>query len=408
MKSKSKYIFLLILFLGVIYFPLLLTWIIDPVQYYHKSWIIPDKGIKDNEREQIAGRIHHYMNKDPDYDTVIVGASNAQNLEPERVADALHSKKAISLAISGAAPVLQSEVLEFAFNHASFKNVLWVIAPNWREDKDIDPLNGISPSFLLDNNIFNDIKYAYSFKMYKSWFKIIMNSASFKTAISKVPFLKGYLMFEKKWVADFDYVPMWSSLNDIEVYAHADKIMQKNLIDAIPKIKATLAKIKKGEPIVFQKNIVDQQITDKMVSENYWLPKLVSEYSDTRFIFLVPTLSSAFYLTVETPEERSEHFYKSRRLLKLLGKYKNVEIYAQSTFRVLSDLTNYQNLTHPILSVQRNTLKRISKNEMRITHLTIEKYEQELMLGIETVQPEILPVYSNKDRVLSFSGDMLY
>ncbi|MBD3919547.1 copper amine oxidase N-terminal domain-containing protein [Paenibacillus sp. PR3] len=137
---------------------ILLSWVIDPLQHYHKSWYKPF--FSSEERYQNAGLARNY-----DYDTIILGTSMTENFLPSVVGAAMGGH-VMKLSLRGSLMPEQYETAKLALSTGKVKQVLWGIdyfalrQPTDEEVKDF-------PSYLYDDNWMNDYSYWFSITPYE-------------------------------------------------------------------------------------------------------------------------------------------------------------------------------------------------------------------------------------------------
>ncbi|MWC28911.1 copper amine oxidase N-terminal domain-containing protein [Paenibacillus sp. MMS18-CY102] len=135
-----------------------LSWVIDPLQLYHKSWYSPV--YSSEERYQNAGLARHY-----EYDTIILGTSMTENFLPSVVGRALGGN-AMKLSLRGSTVPEQYETANLALSTGQVKTVLWGIDYfALRAGK--NELGDEFPSYMYDSAYWNDYKYWFSITPYE-------------------------------------------------------------------------------------------------------------------------------------------------------------------------------------------------------------------------------------------------
>lgn len=161
--SGKKFNFIVI---GIIVAALIIigggTFIIDPLFHYHAPLDSLSYPIND-ERYQNDGIIKHF-----DYDAIITGSSMTENFKTSE-SDRLFNADTVKLSYSGATFKEINDNLEIAFAYndniktviRSLDDIMLVhskdIMPNDVREKKFD-----YPTYLTDDNIFNDVKYLFN------------------------------------------------------------------------------------------------------------------------------------------------------------------------------------------------------------------------------------------------------
>lgn len=136
----------------------LLSWAIDPLQHYHKSWYKPF--FSSEERYQNAGLARNY-----DYDTIILGTSMTENFLPSVVGKAMGGH-VMKLSLRGSLMPEQYETAKLALSTGKVKQVLWGIDYFALRQPTDEEGEGF-PSYLYDDNWLNDYSYWFSITPYE-------------------------------------------------------------------------------------------------------------------------------------------------------------------------------------------------------------------------------------------------
>lgn|GEM_PF-325128 len=135
-----------------------LSWVVDPLQHYHKSWYKPY--YSSEERYQNAGLARNY-----EYDTIILGTSMTENFLPSVVGKALGGH-VMKLSLRGSLMPEQYETAKLALSTGKVKQVLWGLdyfALRQPTDEERDEF----PSYLYDDSWMNDYSYWFSITPYE-------------------------------------------------------------------------------------------------------------------------------------------------------------------------------------------------------------------------------------------------
>ncbi|PWV99660.1 copper amine oxidase-like protein [Paenibacillus cellulosilyticus] len=134
-----------------------LSWAIDPLQHYHKAWFNPV--FSTEERYQNAGLARNY-----DYDTIILGTSMTENFLPSVVGKELGGQ-VMKLSLRGSLMPEQYETAKLALSTGKVKQVLWGI--DYFALRQPDEEGEAFPSYLYDDNWWNDYSYWFSITPYE-------------------------------------------------------------------------------------------------------------------------------------------------------------------------------------------------------------------------------------------------
>jgi hypothetical protein len=133
---------------------MLLNYIVDPLQFYKKSYYFNNVLYK-YQRYQDPGLAKNY-----EYDTVILGTSMTENFMPADIKEIL-GMNALKLSMSAASAYEMNAILQVAIDTGRVENVIWGLDfSSYRggaERKGSD--DSEFPDYLYDHNIFNDFKY---------------------------------------------------------------------------------------------------------------------------------------------------------------------------------------------------------------------------------------------------------
>lgn len=160
MKAKIWVLGYLILTAGMLTFVGIQTIKIDPFFHYHAPYTDTYYYELDNERSQNDGIVKHFR-----YDALITGTSMVENFKTSEM-DKIFGTESIKVAYSGASYKIIDDNLEVALN--ANKGITTVVrgldmqlffTPSDYEK--IDP-DFKTPTYLYDNNIFNDVNYIFN------------------------------------------------------------------------------------------------------------------------------------------------------------------------------------------------------------------------------------------------------
>lgn len=140
---------------------IILTVVLDPLQFYHKSFYPP---IYSNEqRYQNPGLAKNY-----DYDTIIIGTSMTENFLPSEVDKDLGGKT-LKLSVRGSTADEHNAIASVALETGKVKRVLWGLdyfSLKMGSKEEID-----NPQYLYDDKWWNDYKYWFNYSIYQDLYK---------------------------------------------------------------------------------------------------------------------------------------------------------------------------------------------------------------------------------------------
>lgn len=159
LNSKIWILIYLILVIGALVVVAMQVIRVDPFFHYHQPDTDNYYYILNNERSQNDGIIKHF-----DYDAIITGTSMTQNFKTTEM-DEIFGTNSIKIPYSGASYKEINDSLIVALKHnKNLKTIIRGLDINrFLQDKNIMRLDlGEYPTYLYDNNIFNDVQYIFN------------------------------------------------------------------------------------------------------------------------------------------------------------------------------------------------------------------------------------------------------
>ena len=320
---------------------------VDPLFQYHKPWFGMEPVITD-ERYQNAGIARNF-----DFDNVIIGNSLSENFKPSDVSNAFGGET-VKLTASGSHALDWTYVLTVLKRRESPpKNVMFNLDPYIFHASDTE-LKHELPSYLYDNNYFNDVNYLFNFSVFDE-FTVSMITRNRKDSIP-----------------DYD---SFMVANDFE--------FSKDFV---------LAHYTRPELNANESSAVEMPSMEVTENLNLLLPYLET-MEDTQFVFFFSPFSM-LYWDMKTREKTVEQL-KAEYLTacSILTKYNNVTLYLwtdDEMLGVMSDLNNYVDEAHYSPEVCEMMTDRIGKHEGIVTEANYEKEIGKLFDCIENFDYESL------------------
>ena len=314
--------------------------VIDPLFQYHKPWLGMEPVITD-ERYQNAG-----IGRNFDFDNVIIGNSLSENFKPSDVSKAFGGET-VKLTASGSHTLDWTYVLNVLKKRESPpKNVMFNLDPYIFHASDTE-LKHELPTYLYDNNYFNDVNYLFNFSVFDE-FTVSMITRNRKNSI---PDYDSFMVAD-----DFDF-------SEDFVLAHY-----------------TRPELNTNEPSAVE-------MPSKVVSENLnlLLPYLET-MEDTQFVFFFSPFSMLYWDSKTRENVINQEKADYLTACSILTKYDNVTLYLwidEEMIDIMSDLNNYVDEVHYSPYVCELMSARIGKHEGIISEANYKKEINKLFDYIE-------------------------
>jgi hypothetical protein len=330
---------------------ILFNFSVDPLQYYRYK---DEKNVYWSEqRWQLPGLAKNYK-----FNTFILGTSMTENFVPSEVDDIFPNAKTIKLSIAGSSIYEQNHVAQIAFKHNKIKNVIWGI--DYTALSKEDYVKEEFPSFLYDNNSFNDIKYLLNSTTTKYSFISLLYNISPKLA----QISSALVSFNDIPQSDLDSLYYWGDL-----YTYSKESVIDNYYSRLKDDRNN-----KNHLI----NIYNIKKLQRNIDENI-LP-IVQDNPETQFYLYYPPYSilmhKRFY---EVDPSLVDNIIQSREYLySKLSMYPNVKLYDFTVDKEITfNLNNYKDTMHHSPSINKYILKSIDNNRFLLTDENIDKVQQE-------------------------------
>ena len=325
----------------------LINFIIDPYKQYGLNSINP---YFNNSRYLNPGLIKSFS-----YDTIIVGSSYSENFLTKEIDKAL-GLKSLKVTSPGATAFENKSVMSLALKKEKVKVIILELNPDsLRGDK--QRVHGIIktlPTYLYDDNIFNDYKYLLNFDVLYSENigAIAANFFGFNEIISNIEFAyywaDGVIFSEENLLND---------LENLKVY--------KSQIDT--------KKVSNNSKLQLLKHSFDFNVLE-----------LIKDYPNTKFIIFHPPFSIVAFKWLDARNQLDEHLNFKRYIFESTKKYKNVSLYDfQIEKNITHNLDNYLDTRHYSNLVSSWMIKQIKNETFLVNQGTIDIYLNSLKTQIQ-------------------------
>jgi len=341
MKAKKWFKIFISLILVIVLALAAMVAIIDPFFHYHA----PIKGLYytlDEERYQNDGITKHF-----DYDALITGTSMTQNFKTSQ-AEELFGYDFIKVCYSGGMYKEIGGNIELALETHDVKMVVRGIDGTYLfEDKDASRNDlGTYPTYLYDNNIFNDVNYLLNSTVILGYClptlaRLFTGHDGGYTSFDDYSSWQAEATFGKEAVVgngtSYDLTTEQEDMSDDE---------KKTLIDS------------------FTQNVIDMAI----------------KYPDTDFYLFFPPYSAA-YLGIEYEDGQMNKLFQGYKLAaSLLVQYDNIHLFAfDDRFDITQNLDNYRDISHYASWVNEEILECMESGTGELTADTYEEYYDTLI-----------------------------
>ncbi len=316
----------------------LMTVIIDPYFHYHSPLDILAYDI-DNERYQNYGIVRNF-----EYDTIITGTSMTENFKTSEC-DRLFDVQSIKVPMNGAHYNEIDRLISFALEKN--ENVRYVFRSldysMMNEDKDIKRLGEENfPTYLYDDNIFNDVNYVLNKTVLFECVKIVLNTLSGMSTTT------------------FDEYVNWSG-----DYRYGREAVLSNHVH-----------VEQEETNEYLTDDDRKQIVENI---NYNVEQTIENYPEVEFYLFIPPYSILYWNEVSSKGEVAYHVEMERIVIERLLKHENVRLFSfTNNYNMICDLDNYKDIAHYGEWINSDMLKWMSEGEYELTKDNYETYLLEI------------------------------
>ena len=336
MKSKKWNLFVIGCSLGLIIFIAGITILIDPFLHYGDGLGSLQYPLKD-ERYQNDGIARHY-----EYNAIITGTSMCQNFLASEF-DTLWGAQTIKLTHSGASYHESCNTIERALSYqedveyvlcsldGSFMNTPW----------DYNTYEGY-PTYLYDNNPFNDVKY-------------LLN----KEVVPKTIAVINYTRVGNKTTSKDEY-GFWGNYK-----TYGKESVLKSFV------------LQEKTEHIYMLTKEDKAQIEENITKNFL--QLAQDNPDVTFYFFFPPYSICHWEGLQRSGQLGLHFEAQKMVTEILLSMDNVEIYDFSKRTdIIGNLDNYTDTLHYGPWVNSEILEMIHTKSGRLTKDNCEEYWQEV------------------------------
>lgn len=279
--------------------------IVDPFFHYHA----PLDGFEyqiHNQRYQNDGILRNF-----EYDSVIIGTSMTENFSAS-LWDELFDAKTVKVSLSGSFLKESAERLERAF--ASNDQIKYVVRSldfySLNVSKDlISEYN--YPSYLYDDNIFNDVKYIFNKSVWAN--EVLPVFYNTKHNIKTPNFDEAY-----RWADDF-------------VYGKQAVLERYNRSDKLETLSADISDLKQGIRENLEQNVIS----------------FARDFKQTEFYLFFPPYSIVVWDNWQRQGVLEQNIEIMRYVSELLLEYENIHLFSlNDNFSLICDLNNYKDFEH--------------------------------------------------------------
>lgn len=336
MEYKNWFIKFLFLFYLLFLSSILLNYLIDPYQIYHKNKF----GFLPNERYQVAGLIESYLaDKKQKLDSIIVGTSMSQNFIPQDVTDNLQFGGTLKLTISGSSPIMKNAVIDYAMQTAQVKNAVLEIFESYAEETYIE--TDKLPLFLYETNNIKKFKnYIFNIDILKKSVLLILNIQDTTKDLNKYQY----------WMDGASHLfARFNTCENLDTFSNVNKNISYKYTEYLPQLDMLIKQIK--------------------------------ENKDVKFFIFFPPYSRLYYYEMQE-EKRNKNISMRRYLLQNFKDIQNVKIFAFDNLPFVSDLKNYKDKAHYSADINKEMLHWMAEDRGLVTLENIDAYENNFIKNL--------------------------
>lgn len=307
---------------------------IDPFLHFHD----PLSNISYYYDATIERYVNNGFIKHTKYNAIITGTSFTENFKVSEFNN-LFNCNSIKVPLSAADLKELSDQLSIAINYNSdLKYVLLGFVYNDLFHNKDDTAPVYFPTYLYDDNPFNDYKYIFDWQ-------------ALKRSVKNIAFT-----LEGNESTNFDDYACWNddyTFSKEEVLSKYDRIQKKSEIN----------------------NLSDEDKKTIIDNINQNLISIIESNNDITFYILIAPHSIAWWDSVSQDGNLLRYLQGEEILINLLIKHTNVKLYSFFTnFDLICNLDNYKDLTHFRGSINSQILNWIKNDEYLITEENINEY----------------------------------
>ena len=345
MKVKTWLIGWFVIVFILMFFIALNVYKVDPFFHYHKPQTEQYFYSLDNERSQNDGICKHF-----DYDAIITGTSMTENFKTSEMNE-IFGVNSIKVPFAGGSYKEINDNLEVALKYNKDLKIIIRGLDYYRLLDDKDKMRqdlGEYPTYLYDNNPFNDVKYLYN---------------------KDVIFGRVYQMFIDKenntspaGITSFDAYGRWQDAFSFG----KDTVIPNGLSVESDKEQSCMTD---DEKKMIYGNIT-QNVTD-----------LADKYSDTEFYYFFTPYSAAWWGEQINDGNIYKYLEAEKYAIELILEHDNIHLFSFNLCTdITTDLNNYKDTMHYGEWINSFILQKMYVGEYELTDNNYEQYidEEEL------------------------------
>ena len=318
-----------------------IVWYIDPLFHYHKPLPFLHYAIN-SERSQNDGILRNF-----DYELIITGTSMTENFKTSD-AESLFGMKAVKVPYSGAPFGYVDEALRRSLKRRpGTKIVIRSIDATMLFEDAKDMIGGDyeDPTWLYDDNPFNDVKYLFNKK-------VLMERI--------YQMLRDYRAGKAGGIDSFDeaYNWMW------EAHFGGTWVIPEGKVFPAPK---ELEELSQEDKDYLQYNIREHFCA------------AAAENPDITFYYFFPPYSIAWWGDIYSEGQLHRQVEAHRIVIDEMLKYDNIRVFGfNDLFEITTEIDNYYGDTHYGEEINTLLLEHMAEGESEITEENVEKYCEQL------------------------------
>ena len=326
-KIMFTIIFLIIFISGIVI-------IVDPFFHYHKPLSFINYFMTSNQQRYMNNGIVKNFN----YDAVITGTSMTENFKSSQF-NKLFNVNSIKIPFSGGSYKEINDNVEVALkNNENIKYILRGLDYG-KINEDFEKMSyDTYPTYLYDNNLFNDYKYILN---RESLFQCFLNIfTSFSIDNKKI---------------DFDKYSSWRNQEKgeevvLRTYKRLEKENKKNFLSE-----------------------EDIKRIDKNIEEN--VAKLPKQYPNVKFIYFITPYSIVYFDELNQKGEIEKQIMAEKYMIEKILEIPNIELYSFfNNYEMITNLDNYKDAGHYTEHINEQILDWIKNKEYRLTKENYKEY----------------------------------
>lgn len=319
------------------------AWVVkvDPFFHYHKPDTERYYYDLNNERSQNDG-----ITKNFDYDALITGTSMAQNFKTSEL-DNIFGTNSIKVCYSGGTyKEINDNLVNALANNPKLKIIIRGLdMDRFRTDKDaMRPDLGEYPTYLYDNNIFNDVRYVFN--------RDVLFDRVYPMVVANDQ--EGF----EPGITSFDVYSNWMSGRTFGV----NTVCPDGV--AIQSV---------GEPVFLTD--AEKEIILGTTSQN--ITSIAKDHPDVTFYYFFTPYSAVWWHALANNGTIYRQIEAERLIISEVLKYDNIKLYSFNMLTdITTDLNNYKDPTHYGAWINSLILQYMYDGNCLLTHENYEDYLQ--------------------------------